>query len=146
MKIKKPNPIKTFFCVGTEYGEKEKLGLYAEMLGLNKDFKFVLSQHKVANKPEFDSVCTEAEKLLQNDLTRLGEEFYKIPVELKGRLSGTVGSMTIIADNDGKLLTKFHKRDSEGYWDGMTKKYPEKETTGKWKHEIFFILNDEDDE
>lgn len=135
--------MKKFFCVGKE-SVNENLGSYSEMLGLEREFKFVLSKTKVSDEGEFNTVCKEAEKLLQNDLIRLGEGFYKIPVELRGRLNGTIGSMTIVADNDGKLIVRFHRRDSEGFWDCETKKYPEKETTGKWKHEIFFTLDDED--
>lgn len=137
--------IKNIFCLGKEPEEKENLGLYADMLGLNKEFKFVLSKQKVATEVEFNDVCKEAEKLLKNDLIRLGEDFYKIPKELKGCLNTSIGSMTIIADNDGKLTARFHRRDEDGYWDDKTLRYPEKSASGKWKHEIFFIFDKDED-
>lgn len=137
--------LKKYFCVGkNEPEEFENLGLYSDMLGLNRDYAFVLSKLSVATEAEFQGVCDEAEKLLKNDLIRFGEDFYKIPNELRGLVNATVGSMTIIADNDGKVSVKFHKRYADGYWDDRTKKYPEKDTTGKWKHELFFLLENEE--
>ena len=143
--------IKKLFCAGDNTTsrrrkvETENEGLYADMLGLNRNFRFVLTKSTVSDQTEFDDVVKKAEGILRGDLKRFGEDFSVIPPEFKDRLSGVIGSMTIIGDDDGKLLTYFHRRDNDGLWDGISKKYPEKNTTGKYKHEIFFIL-DEDEE
>jgi len=143
MKIK---DIKKVFCAVTGHEEKKELNGYSNLLDLNKNFEFVLSKNKVADESEFKAIVKEAEALLKHDLKRFGEDLEIVPAKLRNMLIGTIGSMTIVADNDGKLSVKFHKRDKDGFWDGESKKYPEKATTGKWKHEIFFAFEDEEDE
>lgn len=139
--------IRDWFLANGEKKEKEdsKCG-YATLLGLNRNFKFILTKETVSSKPEFGMVVKDAEYALEHDLKRLGQDLYKIDPMLRNKLMGEIGSMTIIGNDDGKLSVKFHRRDADGYWDGKTKRYPEKDTTGKYKHEIFFAIDDEEDD
>ena len=121
-------------------------GSYSDMLGLNRRLKFPLSQTKVTTEAEFNTVADAAEKCLEVDLLRFGENFDKIEPTHAKRMMGTIGSMTVIADNDGKLSVRFHKRNEKGLWDGESKKYPEKSITGKYKREVFFLLDEDDDD
>lgn len=119
---------------------------YAELLGLNRPFKFTLSRSKVGDRDEFKALAQEAESLLEQDLKRLGESFYSIDPALRTKLMGVIGSMTLLANDDGKLRIIFHKRDENGLWDGASKKYPEKDTTAKYRYEVFFVLEDEEED
>ena len=118
---------------------------YGDLLGLAKDFKFVLIKNKVTDQSDFDGVTAAAKTTLAQDLKRLGQDFSEIPAALKNNLMGCIGSMTILGDDDGKLTVKFHMRDSEGLWDGISKKHPEKDTTSKYKYEVFFPLEEDED-
>ena len=120
-------------------------GAYYKMLNLNKPFKFLITNDKVANQTEFNSVVNDSEFVLKQDFQRLGFDFEIIPPSYRNRLIGQIGSMTIIADNDGNVSIKFHKRDDDGLWDGVSKTFPEKNATGKFKHEIFFIIEEEEE-
>lgn len=130
----------------TENAESEvSSGSYADMLGLNRNFNFFFLKNKVTDQADFDTVSKAAKDLLMQDLMRFGESFYEIEPALRNKLMGTIGSMTLIAADDGTLSVKFHRRDEDGLWDGISKKFPEKETTGKYKYEVFFTLEDEED-
>ena len=125
-------------------GAKEDFG-YSDMLGLNKRFEFMIPTDKAATVAEFDTAKLAAEALLAEDIERFGMTFEKIPAALKNKIMGIVGSMTMVADKDGNISIFFHRRNDKGYWDyTKSKKYPEKDTTGKFKHEIFFALDDEE--
>lgn len=137
--------IKKLFFAGIGLNEEKKELSYADLLGLSRDFKFALTKSKVADQADFDSVVVDAEKTLAHDLKRLGQDFEKISPALKNKLMGKIGSMTIIGDDDGKLSVKFHLRAEDGYWDGNTKKHPEKGTTGKYITTIFFPVDDDED-
>jgi len=147
--------LKKFFCkTGTlslsgrrgENAEHEvSTGSYADMLGLNRNFNFFFLKNKVTDQTDFDTVAKAAKDLLKQDLMRFGESFYEIEPALRNKLMGTIGSMTLIAADDGTLSVKFHRRDEDGLWDGISKKFPEKETTGKYKYEVFFSLDDEEE-
>lgn len=118
-------------------------GLYSDMLGLNRDFSFILLKSTVIDEHDFANVSKAAKDILEQDLKRLGETFYEIDSALRNKLMGTIGSMTVIADDSGNVTAKFHRRDENGYWDGISKKFPEKTTKGKFKYEIFFTLEDD---
>ena len=118
---------------------------YAEMLGLNRDFIFGLTKDTVIDEADFNAVAKAAKDLLEQDLKRLGEKFYVIEPALRNRLRGSIGSMTLIADDDNKVTVRFHYCDGNGNWDGISKNFPEKNSTGKYKDEIFFLLETEDD-
>ena len=132
------------FCDNTTT-KGENVNDYARLLGFESHFDFVLSKSKVKDQTEFDTLSSEAEMILAQDLKRCQMEFEKISPMLKNRLIGSIGSMTIIGDDDGKISVKFHKRNDKNLWDGKSKKYPEKGITAKYKHEIFFILEDEEE-
>ena len=126
--------------------QEESMATYSEMLGFNKEFAFILTKDKVKDKAEFDMVANDAKSVLIQDLRRMGTNYYEIEPALRNRLSGVIGSMTLVANDTGNLSVKFHRRDNDGLWDGTTKKFPEKNTTGKFKYEIFFIIEDDDEE
>lgn len=135
--------ITNFFC---ENKKKDmKVNDYARVLGFGVPFEFVLSKDTVKDGHEFDSLVTEAKARLKQDLKRCRLDLETIPSMLRKKLTG-IGSMTILADDTGKVTVKFHKRNGNGLWDGESKKYPEKDTKAKYKSEIFFILEDEEDE
>lgn len=127
----------------TSSRETNNTATYADMLGLNREFKFVLSKTKIKDQGEFDALFNEAKASLDYDLKRFGEQLEVISPMLRNKLNGSIGSMTLLADDDGKVTIKFHRRDEDGFWDGKSAKYPEKDTTAKYKKEIFFLLDDE---
>ncbi len=124
----------------------ESLGLYSDMLGLNREYSFGLVKNKVENDTEWEEVVKCAEALLAEDLKRFGIEFNSIPEAFRNSLRGEIGSMTIIAGHTGATSVKFHRRDKNGIWDGTTRRFPEKDTKAKYKHEVFFLLETEDDD
>lgn len=130
-----------------EGGEKQfDYASYSNMLGLNRELKFSLIKEKVSSEEEFNSVTNAAQKVLEEDLKRFGEDFDQIEASHANRMMGTIASMTIIADGDGKLSVRFHKRDENGLWNGETKKFPEKGKSNKYKYEVFFLLSDDSEE
>jgi len=125
--------------------KEAETGSYGNLLGLNRPFKFLLTSDHANTDTEFLSIIATAKTLLAQDLQRFGEDLYEIEPMMKNKLMGEIGSMTLIADEDGKVTVKFHKRDEDGLWDGLGKKFPEKETTGKFKHDVFFLLDGDED-
>lgn len=121
-------------------------GLYSDMLGLNRKLDFILLETPVTSQVVFDTVAKAAKDVLSQDLKRLGESFYEIKPALRNKLMGTIGSMTLTANENEKANVKFHKRDEKGLWDGISKKFPEKETTAKYKCEIFFVFEDDEED
>lgn len=138
--------IKDLFIETVGIKKKDETFSYSDLLGFNRNFRFILTRDTVANESEFKMTAKDAEFSLEHDLKRLGEDLCKIDPMLRNKLMGKIGSMTLICDDAGKLSVKFHKRDEDGYWDGKSKRYPEKDTTGKYKHEIFFAIDDEEDD
>lgn len=126
--------------------KKAKNVTYADLLGIGRNFALALIKDKVTDQTDFDSVVAATEKTLETDLKRMGEEFEKIPAAFKNRIIGRVGCIVILGDDDGKLSTEFHLRDDDGLWDGKFKKYPGKGTTAKYKAEIFFAIEDEEED
>ena len=139
--------LKKIFCVIKDSMEETTpIGSYSSLLGLNRNFNFILSKSKVADDKEFNMIANEAEASLRHDLKRFGEDLEIVPPMFRNKLIGSIGSMTLLADDSGNLSVKFHRRDDDGLWDGISKKYPEKDTTAKYKHEIFFALDDEEED
>ena len=137
--------LRNLFENETASSKENITGSYSDFIGLNKEFKFVLSKSKVANEAELNNVGTEAEKQLKEDLQRFGQEIFKIDPKFRNILKCKVGSMTIFADDEGNLSVKFHKCNEKGLWDGKTKRHPEKDIECKYKHEIFFVFEEDDD-
>ncbi len=124
---------------------------YSELLGLNRQFSFIRLRKKAENESEFEEVKKASIDILKQDLMRLGETFYQVEAALRNKLMGSIGSMVIVADKNGNIAIRFHKRDEDGIWDNGSKKYPEKgitseENNTKFKTEIFFTLEDDEDE
>lgn len=139
--------LKKIFCaIKDSMEETTPVGSYSSLLGLNRNFNFILSKSKVADDKEFNMIANEAEASLRHDLKRFGEDLEIVPPMFRNKLIGSIGSMTLLADDSGNLSIKFHRRDDDGLWDGISKKYPEKDTTAKYKHEIFFALDDEEED
>jgi len=127
-----------------EYVDSQK-GSYSEFLRLNREFKFGLKCDKVATEKEFNDVVKDAVDTLCKDMKRFGEDIEIIEPRWKNKIIGSIGSMTIFADDDGKLAVRFHKRNEDRFWDGNSKKYPEKDTEGKFVFHLFFVLEDNEE-
>ena len=135
-----------FFTEEAKKAKEPKEITYATILGLPREFKFPLSKEKIADKIEFETVVALAEQTLEEDFERFGMEFEKIPPLFRNKIIGKVGAITVLGDDEGKLSVKFHLRNENGQWDGVTKKYPDKDTTAKYKQDIFFAVDDEEED
>ncbi len=132
--------IKNLLLNKKEEEENVNEGAYWKMLGMNIPLSFPLLQETVKDRTEFSSVVRGAEDLLEQDFKRFGIKFKVIDPVYKNNLNGNIGSMTVVVDDNDKVTAKFHRRDDNGLWDGMSKKFPEEDTTGKYIDEICFII------